>query len=311
MTRYHYSRLESSQAIDELLSLSDRRHPPNWLLTYIDVFVLIVMLVVTLVSLSSFETDRDQSKHPAQTLKTSHFPEIDATLSPETNEKPTARHRDEKTALSPQSKPVVAEANKVEQETETSGVLMQPSPNAMTTEQPKQKQERAEAEPSNGQPANSNHAIAPEPEPQQQFHQQFAQLGLNDSINMNVTQGYAQLEIQDNILYHSSEAELTESGRSVLTRLAPLLKQTRGLIYIEGHTDDRPIKTVRFPSNWELGAARATSVLHFLTSQQIDAGRMRAVTYADTQPIADNATDQGRQRNRRVNIVIKLADEYE
>ena len=87
------------------------------------------------------------------------------------------------------------------------------------------------------------------------------------------------------------------------------MKQAKGLIYIEGHTDNRPIKTAQFPSNWELGAARATSVLHFLASQQIDANRMRAVTYADTKPLADNATEQGRQRNRRVNIVIKVSEQ--
>jgi len=80
------------------------------------------------------------------------------------------------------------------------------------------------------------------------------------------------------------------------------------LILIEGHTDNLPIKTPQFPSNWELGSARATSVLHFLTSQQLDSSRMRATTYADTLPIADNSTSAGREKNRRVSILIKVSE---
>jgi chemotaxis protein MotB len=58
-----------------------------------------------------------------------------------------------------------------------------------------------------------------------------------------------------------------------------------------------------------LGASRATSVLHFLILQQIDSSRLRAITYADTMPIADNSTPEGREKNRRVNILIKLSGE--
>ena len=69
-----------------------------------------------------------------------------------------------------------------------------------------------------------------------------------------------------------------------------------------------PIKTVKFPSNWELGAARATSVLHYLATQKLDVNRLRAVTYGSTKPVADNSTKQGREKNRRVSLVIKISD---
>ena len=146
---------------------------------------------------------------------------------------------------------------------------------------------------------------------QKQLKETVEQLGLTDSVDMKVTQGYAQLEIQDKILFKSSEATLLNAGEALLKKLTPLLGQSSGLIYIEGHTDNRPIKTIRFPSNWELGAARATSVLHYLASQKLETSRLRAITYGDTKPIADNKTREGRGKNRRVSIVIKISDKFD
>ncbi len=298
-----FSRLGASQNIDTLLSLNDRRHPQNWLLTYIDVFVLIIMLVVTLVALSNFDTDqKSQTKQPIkkiyktptppQPIKTEITePKVSAPELP----KMESEHPPEQ---QPKTEPVPAL-------TESDQATEQIEEKPAGSEYPEEKiiEIGKQVEPIEPEtPPNNEETI------KQDLDKQLEQLGLSDSITMTVTQGYAQLEIQDNILYLSSEANLTEKGRSVLTKLTPLLQQAKGLIYIEGHTDNRPIKTAQFPSNWELGAARATSVLHFLASQQIDAGRMRAVTYADTKPIADNNSAQGRQKNRRVNIVIKVSD---
>ena len=242
-----YSRLTSSLSTEELLNPPDSRPAQSWLLAYIDVFVLIVMLLVTLVALSTFQ----QPPSPEE--------KINAT--------------EKQTIIAEHTEDLNQEALK--------------------------------------KPAEEKNEQINEEEIEQQLNKQLEQLGLEDSVNMKVTLGYAQLEIQDNILYESSEAKLTDSGRSVLKRLTPLLQPSFGLIYIEGHTDDRPINTAKFPSNWELGAARATSVLHFLASQQIEVARMRAVTYADTQPVADNKTDEGRQKNRRVKIVIKVSDKID
>lgn len=316
MPRPSFSRLESSQSIDELLSLSDRRHPPNWLLTYIDVFVLIVMLVVTLVALSSFEPVPSQAREVLapvtvpSPLEAAAIPKAESETTPEpapvelaAPESETAEPETESSAAEIESvAPVPAEPTVGGAIAETAAAKPQEKPAAEEQASPQIAESAEQTQPT--EPPS-------ELESQQQLQQQLEQLGLTDSINMTVTQGYAQLEIQDNILYQSSEATLTDSGRAVLSKLTPLLKQAKGLIYIEGHTDNRPIKTAQFPSNWELGAARATSVLHFLASQQIDAARMRAVTYADTKPVADNASEQGRQKNRRVNIVIKVSDENE
>jgi chemotaxis protein MotB len=167
-------------------------------------------------------------------------------------------------------------------------------------------EQHAQPEP---QPAPPIQPIDAEQELQADLSKTIQEFGLNDAVHIKVKQGYAQLEIQDKVLFKSSQADLTPDGAAVLTRLTPLLKQAEGLILIEGHTDNLPINTVQFPSNWELGSSRATSVLHFLTSQQLESSRMRAMTYADTQPIADNATSAGREKNRRVSILIKVADQ--
>jgi chemotaxis protein MotB len=144
---------------------------------------------------------------------------------------------------------------------------------------------------------------------QQQLTKTINEFGLNEAVHIRVNQGYAQLEIQDKVLFKSSQADLTTDGAAVLKRLTPLLKEAEGLILIEGHTDNLPINTPQFPSNWELGSSRATSVLHFLASQQLDSTRMRAITYADTMPIADNTTREGREKNRRVSILIKVSEQ--
>ena len=144
---------------------------------------------------------------------------------------------------------------------------------------------------------------------QKQLSEKLAELHLDELISLEVKQGFAQLQIQDNILFDTAKAELTEQGKSLLQRLLPLLHQSIGLIFIEGHTDDRPIATDQFPSNWELSSARATSVLRFLVSQQLAKNRLRAVSYADTMAIADNETEAGRSQNRRVSILLRIPDD--
>lgn len=115
------------------------------------------------------------------------------------------------------------------------------------------------------------------------------------------------LEIQSRVLFDSGNAFLTRSGEAVLEKLLPLLAEAPGAIVIEGHTDNRPINTARFPSNWNLAAARASEVLEFFVSEGFDAKRFRAVSYADTQPLVENSNDANRRKNRRVSIVIEQA----
>jgi len=113
------------------------------------------------------------------------------------------------------------------------------------------------------------------------------------------------LEIDSNVLFNSGEAELTRAGIAVLEKLLPVLQMAEGRFVIEGHTDDQPIGTAKYPSNWELGAARATEVLQFFVIEGMDETRVRAVSYGATQPRVPNDSASNRRKNRRVNLIIE------
>ncbi len=113
------------------------------------------------------------------------------------------------------------------------------------------------------------------------------------------------LEIADVILFHSAKAELLPEAQPVLARLAMTLQEIgEADIAVEGHTDDRPILGGPFRSNWELAAARANAVTRFLLDQGFSAKRLRSVSYADSQPVADNSHADGRAENRRVSLRV-------
>jgi chemotaxis protein MotB len=119
------------------------------------------------------------------------------------------------------------------------------------------------------------------------------------------------LRIDDSLLFPSGQAVLTSQGRGVIESLMDALSNFDGQISVEGHTDNVPISTARFPSNWELSSARAIAVVRHLERQGFNISRMRAVGYADTQPMEANATADGRAANRRVELLLKqlVADE--
>ncbi|MES9980868.1 MAG: OmpA family protein [Candidatus Thiodiazotropha sp. 6PLUC6] len=113
------------------------------------------------------------------------------------------------------------------------------------------------------------------------------------------------LEIADVILFHSGKAELLPEAQPVLGKLAMILQEIgEADIAVEGHTDDRPILGGPFQSNWELAAARANAVTRFLLEQGFSPKHLRSVSYADSQPVADNANADGRAENRRVNLRV-------
>ncbi|MDF1527803.1 MAG: OmpA family protein [Sedimenticola sp.] len=150
--------------------------------------------------------------------------------------------------------------------------------------------------------------IEAEQQLEEQFRSALKSQGLADSIEVTVSANQVNIQIRESILFELGRAELTEEGQGVLVKLVPLLANaSEHTLSIEGHTDSSPIATPQFPSNWELSAQRATGVLRFLLSQGIASERMRAVGYADTQPLADNDTEEGRARNRRVSLVLHLS----
>ena len=132
--------------------------------------------------------------------------------------------------------------------------------------------------------------------------------GWQEQIAVIAHADYTEVQIRDRILFASAEADLLPEGQALLARLAPLLKASDEWIYVEGHTDNQPISTTRFQSNWELAAARATTVVHQFQALGIPAKRLRAVSVADSEPIASNQDEAGRAQNRRVSLLLRRSE---
>ena len=112
------------------------------------------------------------------------------------------------------------------------------------------------------------------------------------------------IEINDSILFSPGQALLQPPLVKALRAIAEVLAPTDFPITIEGHTDNVPIRNAQFPSNWELSAVRATTVLRLFADSGVAAERLTAIGYADTRPVESNQQIEGRARNRRVSILI-------
>jgi len=126
----------------------------------------------------------------------------------------------------------------------------------------------------------------------------------DDLINIKKTDFWLEIDIKSSILFKSGGAQLSEDAEDVLAIIASLLKTYPNDIQVEGFTDDVPISTRFFPSNWELSSSRAASVVHLFEAEGLDPKRMLAIGYGQHRPIADNALEEGRNTNRRVNLVV-------
>ena len=112
------------------------------------------------------------------------------------------------------------------------------------------------------------------------------------------------IEINDSILFSPGQALLQPASSRAMRAIAQVLAPTDFPITIEGHTDNIPINTAQFPSNWELSAVRATTVLRLFSDSGVAPERLTAIGYADTRPVEPNILADGRARNRRVTILI-------
>jgi chemotaxis protein MotB len=115
---------------------------------------------------------------------------------------------------------------------------------------------------------------------------------------------WLEIEINTDILFPSGSGGFSPEAALVLDKLAEVLKPFPNPIRVEGHTDDRPIKTAAFPSNWELSAARSASVVHEFTKAGIDPLRLEIVGFGEYHPRQSNDTPEGRNANRRVAILV-------
>jgi chemotaxis protein MotB len=134
----------------------------------------------------------------------------------------------------------------------------------------------------------------------------FRHSALGERVEVTARPGAVSLEISDNILFTPASAALSVDGMALLDQLAGVLRTLPYTLSVEGHTDNVPIHTHLYPSNWELSAARAAMVTRKLIEQGVAAPRVRAIGYGDTRPRTDNQTPEGRAKNRRVTFVLQV-----
>lgn len=140
-----------------------------------------------------------------------------------------------------------------------------------------------------------------------QLNQVMAPLVNAGQVSVTQTSRGVVLEINASALFVQGEAELHKDAVKVLAQAAQLLQQGEQDIEVDGYTDDVPIKSPRFPSNWELSSARASSVARLFIDHGVEQTRLSVVGSASNNPVASNATPEGRARNRRVTVTILTA----
>ncbi len=128
---------------------------------------------------------------------------------------------------------------------------------------------------------------------------------LGDVVVATRTERGVVLVLEEQVLFQSGKATVLERAYPFLDKVGDLLSRIPNFVKVEGHTDNRPISTAQFPSNWELSSSRASGVIRYLLlNHDLDPKRFMAVGYGDTRPIAPNDTSENLQKNRRVEIII-------
>lgn len=123
-------------------------------------------------------------------------------------------------------------------------------------------------------------------------------------VNVTRTDRGIEVEMKSNMLFESGSARLSREALKALRKVILIVKPLPNLINVEGHTDNVPIKTITFPSNWELSAARSASVVHYFAKLGVKSSRMAAIGYGEHRPLSTNESLEGRKNNRRVNLLI-------
>lgn len=136
------------------------------------------------------------------------------------------------------------------------------------------------------------------------FTERFGDLIEDNLISVSSNELWLQIELKDSILFESGNAEPSLQAQTIFDEIALILQDYPNPVQVEGYTDNLPINSARYPSNWELSTARASAIVKLLASKNVAPTRLSAVGFGEFQPIADNSNAAGRAQNRRVALMI-------
>lgn len=147
---------------------------------------------------------------------------------------------------------------------------------------------------------------------QKQLNQYIEQNHLDEALSTTLTEDGLMIRIKEKALFPSGSAELVPESQKIGPVIAGLLASIPERVVISGHTDNVPIASAQFPSNWELSSQRALNFMKYIlaSDSRLSPARFSAVGYSEYRPIADNTSDEGRTKNRRVEVLIARSYQY-
>ena len=132
-----------------------------------------------------------------------------------------------------------------------------------------------------------------------------SEMGLEDTVTVKASSRGVLMQVQGQVFFEAGQADIKDASHPFLDEIARIIKASPYNVAIEGHTDDTPIHTARFPSNWELSTTRAISALRYLVDDAgIDPHKLSSAGFADTRPLVPNDTVEHQRQNRRVEFVL-------
>ncbi|RRV07399.1 flagellar motor protein MotD [Pseudomonas sp. v388] len=132
----------------------------------------------------------------------------------------------------------------------------------------------------------------------------FGDLISSDQMTVRGNELWIEIELNSSLLFGSGDAMPSDQAFNIIEKVAGIVKRFDNPIHVEGFTDNQPISTAQYPTNWELASARSASIVRMLAMDGVNPARLASVGYGEFQPIATNATAAGRAKNRRVVLVI-------
>tara|TARA_R110001592_G_scaffold138511_5_gene357781 strand:- start:89493 stop:90284 length:792 start_codon:yes stop_codon:yes gene_type:complete len=142
-----------------------------------------------------------------------------------------------------------------------------------------------------------------------EFEDGFEDLIFEQKVSVQKKDDWIEISLDDTVVFSSGGVEPIDEALPIIEKIARIMQNHDNAMLVEGHTDNIPIRSAVFPSNWELSAARAASVVRYLALEGISPSRMGAMGYGEFQPVVRNDTPQGRRKNRRVVLLVSKSND--